>query len=80
MTEETNQSPIPQIDLLTKGELISLAVAAKKAGLTPKYLRDIAEKGRLQAKKIGRDWVTTEAAVEEYLKTRKFVYPKGKTS
>ena len=66
------------VDLLTIGELISLAEAAQQSGFSEGYLRQIAISGRLRAKKIARNWVTTMAAVEEYSRTRKFIYPKDK--
>lgn len=55
---------------LVPGELISLAEASQRYGLSMSYLRTIAQSGRLQARKIGRNWVTTPAAVEAYLKSR----------
>jgi excisionase family DNA binding protein len=51
-------------------DLISLAEAAKRYGLTSDYLRQLAIKGRLKARKIGRNWVTTPADVEDYINTR----------
>jgi len=48
-------------------ELITLKEAAKFCGLSHDHLRRLAGRGDLQAKKIGRDWVTTERAVREYL-------------
>lgn len=74
MSEE-NEQAAPK-DPLTVGELISLAEAAEKSGFSEGYLRQIAISGRLKAKKIARNWVTTMAAVEEYSRTRKFIYPK----
>ena len=73
--DTTDHTPDP----LAVGELISLAQAAEIADLSQRYLGIIAASGRLRAKKIGRNWVTTQAAVEEYLKTRKFIYPKDET-
>jgi len=68
MPEDTDQ---PQsIDPLTVGELISLAEAANKSGLSHAYLKRIANTGRMRAKKSGGTWLTTLAAVEGYLKTR----------
>jgi len=49
-------------------DLISLQEAAVLAGLSNAHLRRLAENGRLQARKIGRNWVTTAAAVSQYLK------------
>lgn len=51
-------------------ELITLVEAADLFGLSVQYLRDIARSERLKAKKMGRDWVTTPADVETYLKSR----------
>ena len=48
-------------------ELITLGEAAKLSGLSHDHLRRLAGRGDLKAKKIGRDWVTTERAVREYL-------------
>ena len=51
-------------------DLISLTEAAERYDLTATYLRHLATKGRLKALKIGRNWVTTAADVEEYINTR----------
>ena len=48
-------------------ELISLDQAAKLSGLTADHLRRLVREGDLWGKKIGRNWVTTEQAVREYL-------------
>ncbi len=37
------------------------------AGLSASHLRLLARTGRLEAKKLGRDWFTTHAAVLAYL-------------
>ena len=37
------------------------------SGLTQEHLALLARRGRLKARKVGRDWLTTKAAVEEYL-------------
>jgi hypothetical protein len=64
-----NQQPT---DPLTVGELISLAEAAEYASLTKGSLLDYIRRGRLKAKKIGNIWVTTQAAIDEYLNSRDF--------
>ena len=51
-------------------DLISLTEAAKRYGLTSTYLRQLAIKGRLKARKIGRNWITTPGDVEDYINTR----------
>ncbi len=70
MPQEEN--PTTPIDPLNMGGLISLTEASEISGLGADYLRKIAETGRLKAKKIGRNWVTTSAAVTEYLESRNF--------
>lgn len=53
-----------------KDELISLAEAARRFGFSQDYLSLLARKGRLKAIKIARDWLTTLANVEEYIRSR----------
>ena len=48
-------------------EFIGLSKAAKISGLTHDHLRRIAREGKLEAVKIGRDWLTTEKALNAYL-------------
>jgi len=48
-------------------ELITLSEAAAVSGLTRQHLSLLARRGLLHAQKIGRDWLTTRRAVEEYL-------------
>ena len=52
-------------------ELITLAEASRRFGLNADYLRHLATRGRLKAKKLGRDWVTTAADVQAYIASRK---------
>ena len=59
-------------------DLISLHEAAKLSGLSHDHLRRLAGNGELWAQKIGRNWVTTEAAVQAYLARRKRPGPKRK--
>ena len=66
--DETNQF-VP-LDPLRIGDLISLQEAAQYAGLTKNTLHNYAKQGRLRAKKIGSFWVTTQAAIDEYLQSR----------
>jgi excisionase family DNA binding protein len=69
MTDETKP---PQTGPLTIGELISLQEAAAYAGLSRDSLQGYIRRGRLKAKKVGPIWVTTRAAVDEYLQSRSF--------
>lgn len=54
-----------------KDRLISLSQAAEIYGFNAIYLGELARKGRLHAQKVGASWVTTPAAVEEYIRSRK---------
>ena len=63
---------VPQPDPLTIGELISLQQAAEYAGLSKGSLYNYAIRGRLRAKRVGAQWVTTRAAIDEYLQSRNF--------
>jgi len=49
------------------GELISLNEAARISGLSQHHLALMIRRGILWGKKIGRDWITTETAVNNYL-------------
>ena len=52
---------------MDEDELISLSEAATVTGLTMKHLGLLAREGKLRARKIGRNWVTTRKAVKEYM-------------
>lgn len=67
--DETNT---PQTDPLTIGELISLQQAAEYAGMSKGSLYNYAMRGRLKAKRVGAQWVTTRAAVDTYLQSRSY--------
>lgn len=61
-----------------KDELITLSQAADVYGYSGDYLRRLAEKGRLKAKKLGHQWLTTADDVETFLvsRERRGVYKK----
>jgi hypothetical protein len=48
-------------------DLISLNKAAKLCGLSISHLRLLVSQGDVWGIKVGRNWVTTEQAVREYL-------------
>lgn len=74
MTDEPTPAPCDSeganVSTEDKTRLISLAEASEMYGLSTSYLRQIAIKGRLIAKKIGGMWVTTPADVEDYIRSR----------
>lgn len=47
-------------------EIMTLAEAAELLGRSPVTLRKQASDGRLEARLIGKTWVTTRTAVERY--------------
>lgn len=51
-----------------KPELLTLAEAALNTRYSAEYLNLLVRRGHLPAKKIGRNWYTTEAAIRWYLK------------
>lgn len=52
-------------------EYISLAEAAKDTPYSQEYLSLLARKGKIDAIKLGRNWMTIKKAVEEYMKKHK---------
>lgn len=62
-----------------KDELMTLTQAAETYGYSGDYLRRLAEKGRLRARKLGRQWLTTADDVETFIlsRERRGVYKKG---
>jgi len=50
-----------------KNKYISLAEASGKSSYSQEYLSLRARQGKLKAKKVGRDWVTTKEWLDEYL-------------
>ncbi len=51
--------------------LISFPEAARISGFTDSYIRKLARSGKIWARKIGRNWVTTEDAIKAYLATER---------
>jgi hypothetical protein len=47
-------------------DLISLREAAELSGLSASHLRLLVSRGDIWGRKIGRNWVTTAQAVQEY--------------
>ncbi len=59
-------------------ELIPLSKAAKLSGLSPNHLRLLVGRGDIWGMKVGRNWVTTKKAVENYLSQDRRPGPKLK--
>ena len=54
-------------------KLISLKKAAENTGYHPDYLGYLIRRGKLEGKKIGRNWFTTEKSVKDFLAAQKFL-------
>jgi hypothetical protein len=61
-SETAETSDQPSLD-----ELISLREAAELSGLSASHLRLLVSRGDIWGQKIGRNWVTTAQAVQEYV-------------
>lgn len=60
-------------------QLISVTAAARLSGLTPSFIRRLLRRGDIAGIKVGaRSWLTTEAAVRDYLKRDRRPGPKPK--
>ena len=65
-------------DLPSLDELISLQEAVELSGLSASYLRLLVSGGDIWGMKLGRNWVTTAQAVEEFLSRDRRRGPKPK--
>ena len=75
MTDDADASSPDQPSL---DELISLTEASELSGLSAGHLRLLVRRGKLWGVKLGRNWVTTAQAVEEYLAQDRRPGPKPK--
>ena len=75
VSDGTNSSLAGPPDLL---DLISLSQAAKISGLSPNHLRLLVRTGEVWGIKVGRNWLTTETAVKQYLASDRKPGPKTK--
>jgi excisionase family DNA binding protein len=75
MTHSTSDSGS---DLPSLSELLSLQEAAKLSGLSAGHLRLLVRRGDIWGEKLGRNWITTAQAVEEYLARDRRPGPKPK--
>lgn len=57
-----------------KDDLVTLSQAAEAYGFSSDYLRRLAEKGRLRARKFGRNWLTTYDDMKTFIESRE---PRG---
>jgi len=45
---------------------IGMAEAAELSGYSPAYVRQLANRGRVEARKVGRDWLIERGSLEAY--------------
>lgn len=69
--EASKRYPPGQLAIYSLDEFIDLKTASKVSDIAPVTLRAQAEKGRLWAIKLGGQWVTTKARLQQYLDSRK---------
>ncbi|OGE73702.1 MAG: hypothetical protein A3I07_02015 [Candidatus Doudnabacteria bacterium RIFCSPLOWO2_02_FULL_42_9] len=55
-------------------ELLSLKDASSLSPYSADYLNLLARKGKIRARKIGRDWVITKSDLFDYLQKQKAYY------
>jgi hypothetical protein len=60
--KERPQNEQPRLD-----DLISLRDASRLSGLSPGHLRLLVSQGVMWGRKVGRNWLTTAQAINEYL-------------
>ncbi len=76
MLEIDNES----VDRPGLDDLLSLNEAAELCGLSASHLRLLVRRGEVWGKKLGRNWVTTEQAVRQYLTRDRKPGPKTQTA
>lgn len=59
-------------------QLISVTEAAQLSNLTPSFIRRLLRRGDIAGIKVGASWLTTEAAIRDYLKRDRRPGPKPK--
>jgi uncharacterized protein YuzE len=68
--DASKRFPSGQLAANSVDEFIDLKTASRIAGIAPVTLRTQAEKGRLWAIRLGRQWLTTRERLQQYLDSR----------
>ena len=71
-----NENKMPAPD---SSKLISVIQASEISGLSTRHIRLLLGQGKLSGVKLGRDWFTTEQALENYMATDRRPGPKPKS-
>jgi len=71
-TAAPGRTPLPQIDALpsSRHDLLTTADVAERLGCKPRNVRDLYERGRIVAERVGGRLLFDAAAVEGYLSDR----------
>lgn len=77
MSDQTEGRGPENIEDFTS-KLISITEASKRSGLSASHLRKLVREGQIKGIKVGWSWLTTEEAVQEYLKEEHRPGPKPK--
>lgn len=75
MTTDSDESSFPA-DIAA--QFISVTEAAQLSNLTPSFIRRLLRRGDIEGVKVGASWLTTEAAMRDYLKRDRRPGPKPK--
>ena len=79
MPEEHQEQSSGQLEYEPRlDELLSLSEAAKQTGISASHLRLLVRRNEVWGRKMGRNWVTTKVAVEQYLAQEHKTGPKPK--
>ncbi|MCC6457932.1 MAG: helix-turn-helix domain-containing protein [Caldilineaceae bacterium] len=70
-----NQAPKNLEDLTS--QLISVTEAHERTQLSVAWIRRLLQRGEIAGVKVGRNWLTTEQAVRDYLKKDRRPGPKS---
>lgn len=68
--DATRRYPASQLAAASVDEFIDLKAASRISGIAPVTLRTQAEKGRLWALRLARQWLTTRERLQQYLDSR----------
>ena len=69
-------SPLQKQLMSISGQLVSISQVAKLTPYSAGYLSLLARKGKLNAVKINRDWLTTPEAVLSYVRVQQSKHEK----
>jgi len=63
-------------EIATVDETMSTRQVAERVGVTPEHVALLCRQGKLDAVKVGREWLVYEGSVMRWLRTRKMGRPR----